>query len=108
MSYLKECYSSNSDNPMKNFMPFDDRNRGPACNDNFTNNTVSNAYTMPVTTCVQDTITFAKSLFPNTSKCRETGYMCISTEESKYNIDRLAYYPKDQYYQTISGKNDKK
>ena len=39
---------------------------------------------------------FAKSLFPNTSICRDTGYLCRVQENSIRNLNRISY-EKDKY-----------
>ena len=39
---------------------------------------------------------FAKSLFPNTSACRDTGYLCKVQENSTRNLNRISY-EKDKY-----------
>jgi len=39
---------------------------------------------------------FAKSLFPNTSICRDTGYLCRVEENSTRNLNRISY-EKDKY-----------
>ena len=47
MSNLSECYKSTPNNIMMNFMPFDDRLRGPACKEKIDNNTgIKNIYTI--------------------------------------------------------------
>ena len=111
MSNLSECYKSNPNNPMMNFLPFDNRNRQSACLEKVENNNgIQGIYTMPVTTNVPDTIEFAKLLFPNPAKCRETGYLCYSTADNTMSLDRLAYYKDEKYFQTInsSAKSDPK
>ena len=101
MSSLQECYSSKS-NPMGNFLPFDERNRLLGCNNNikYTENNI--LYRLPVTTSIPDTVEFAKFLFPNPARCRETGYLCIVNAYSTYNLYRISYYSKDQMYQTVT------
>ena len=93
MSNLSECYSSNYNNPMMNFIPFDKMDRAPACEPTITekieeinyyntNHTtlleeltgIPRIYTMPVTTSTQDLVGFAKSLYPDTAFMRSTGY----------------------------------
>tara|TARA_B100001123_G_C14587939_1_gene740795 strand:+ start:178 stop:579 length:402 start_codon:yes stop_codon:yes gene_type:complete len=39
---------------------------------------------------------FAKSLFPNTSICRDTGYLCRVQENSIRNLNRISF-EKDKY-----------
>ena len=39
---------------------------------------------------------FAKSIFPNTSICRDTGYLCKLEENSSRNLNRISY-EKDKY-----------
>ena len=143
MSNLNECYKSNYDNPMMNFIPFDKMNRPPACEPNKeeeekeikywnANHTTKleelvgfpRAYTMPVTTSSQDSVAFAKILYPDTAilrhcgyptdylgfancvypetaNCRNNGYLCKSNADNTFNLDRLSYYPNDPYYQKI-------
>lgn len=118
------CTKSSIYNPMNNFMPFDDRNKQPACQENIDNTSGNlqfpkiedlgnrpfpkiedlgiHIYTMPVTTSVADSIGFANFLFPNPARCRETGYMCVATADCTKNLDRLAYYSKEPNYQTIN------
>ena len=38
--------------------------------------------------------TFSKLLFPNTSICRDTGYLCKIKENSTKELDRTSYKPK--------------
>lgn len=124
MSKLSECYAPSIVNPMMNFMPFDSRTREKACdiktstsmvidgnnNNNTTtsattNNNIFNiprAYTMPVTSSMNDSMAFANFLFPNPARCRETGYLCKTNADMTHNLDRFAYYPNDTFYQTIT------
>jgi hypothetical protein len=105
MSNLSECYKSTPNNIMMNFMPFDDRLRGPACKEKIENNTgIKNIYTMPVTTSIPDTMEFARFLFPNPARCRETGYLCVTNADSTLSLDRLAYYKDESNYQTVNNK----
>jgi hypothetical protein len=92
-------------NPMGNFLPFDDRKREPACRDNI--KPTIHFYTMPVTTSAPDSVGFAHYLFPNSARCRETGYLCQTNADTTYNLDRLAYYPGDAYYQKINNPTSK-
>ena len=86
-------------NPMNNFLPFDSRDKKTVVNTIVKSNPNDRTYQMPVTTSYPDTTAFAKFLFPNTSACRDTGYLCISNADSTVNTDRLAYYPTEsQYY----------
>lgn len=43
-----------------------------------------------------DQDSFAKSLFPNTSICRDTGYLCRVQENSSRNLNRISY-DKEKY-----------
>ena len=43
-----------------------------------------------------DQDSFAKSLFPNTSKCRDTGYLCKLEENRSRSLNRLSF-EKDKY-----------
>ena len=38
-----------------------------------------------------DQDSFAKSLFPNTSICRDTGYLCKVEENSSRNLNRVSF-----------------
>ena len=144
MSNLNECYKSNYNNPMMNFIPFDKMNRASACVANKeeekeeikywnTNHTTKleelvgfpRIYTMPVTTSTQDSVGFAKSLYPDTAIlrhtgyptdyqgfanavypdtaiCKKNGYTCKSNADNTFSLDRLSYYPNDPYYQNIN------
>lgn len=107
------CYKPNIYNPMGNFLPFDSRIRQPVCNvsnkesiDNLVSNVVDDSYkynfnAQPVTNAYPDTTAFAKFLFPDPARCRDTGYMCKTNADSTLNLDRLAYFPKDTYFQEI-------
>ena len=102
---MNNCTKNTIYNPQSNFMPFDSRTKQPACRENIENTTgIQNIYTMPVTTSAADTIGFANFLFPNPARCRETGYMCVVNVDSTYNLERLAYYPGDTYFQSINKK----
>jgi len=97
--YMSNCYNNEKYNPMGNFLPFDDRNRQKACD--ITNN--SNIfYTNPVTTSYPDTTGFAKFLFPDPGRCRETGYLCKTNADSTLNLDRKMYLYDDKNYMTIN------
>ncbi len=114
------CYKPNINNPMGNFLPFDNRTRQAVCNntikeniDNLVSNVVDDSYkynfnTQPVTNAYPDTTAFAKFLFPDPARCRDTGYMCRTNADSTLNLDRLAYFPNDKYFQEINnnGKNE--
>ncbi len=58
--------------------------------------------TQPVTTSAPDTVEFAKFLYPDPARCRNTGYLCKSNVDTTINHDRMEYYPNDKYYQTIN------
>jgi len=102
---MNNCNKQTIYNPMSNFMPFDNRTKNSACRENIENTTgIRNIYTMPVTTSAPDTISFARFLFPNPAKCRESGYSCIINTDTTRSLDRLSYYPNDTYYQVINKK----
>jgi hypothetical protein len=65
-----------------------------------------NFYTNPVTTSYPDSISLAKYLFADPARCRNTGYMCKINADSTLNLDRLAYYPREQYFQEINNVQD--
>jgi len=99
----KDCYKATVSNPMMNYLPFDKMTRTEACTDNLEELTgIPRIYTMPVTTSTQDSIAFAKSLYPDTSICRDTGYSCQRNADNTFGLDRLAFYPNDPYYQLIN------
>ncbi len=109
---MSNCYKPSLMNPMGNFLPFDNRTRSAACDTNVNSNLLPkneiaddsfkyNFVTQPVTTSHPDTTGFAKFLFKDASECRDTGYLCRSNVDQTLNIDRLVYYPKENYYQTI-------
>lgn len=87
---MSNCYNNNY-NPMGNFLPFDERTRTEACPTSTTNNMQHIFYTNPVTTSYPDTSGFAKFLFPDPSKCRDTGYLCKTNADSTLNLDRTIY-----------------
>ena len=61
--------------------------------DNSNNNYLSrHFYKIPE----NDQDNFAKLLFPNTSKCRDTGYLCRLEENRGRNLNRISY-EKDKY-----------
>ena len=99
---MSNCYTNNY-NPMGNFLPFDDRTRLEACTTSTTNN--MRFYTNPVTTSYPDTSGFAKFLFPNPAKCRDTGYLCKTNADSTLNLDRTIYVSNkfsEGYYMNIN------
>ncbi len=101
---MDNCYNVNKYNPMCNFLPFDDRTRQSACVE--TNNKLI-FYTNPVTTSYPDTTAFAKFLFPDPAKCRDTGYLCKSNADSTLNLDRTIYVSNkfsEGYYMNINKK----
>ena len=85
---MDNCYSVNKYNPMGNFLPFDDRQRMSACDNN---NLQPIFYTNPVTKSYPDTTAFAKFLFPDPAKCRDTGYLCKTNADNTLNLDRTIY-----------------
>ncbi len=110
-----KCYKSTVFNPMGNFLPFDNRMREQACKDTIekeknligSNYNIDETfpkifYTMPVTTSYPDTTGFAKFLFPDPARCRDTGYLCMSNADSTINIDRMGIYAGEKNYQEIN------
>jgi hypothetical protein len=59
-------------------------------------------YTNPVTTSAPDTVEFARFLFPDPARCRNTGYLCKTNVDTTINHDRMGYFPNETYYQTIN------
>ncbi len=112
------CYKPNINNPMGNFMPFDNRLRGSVCDtnnketlDNLVSNIVDDSYkynfnSQPVTNAYPDTTAFAKFLFPDPARCRDTGYLCKTNSDSTLNLDRLAYFSNEKYFQEINNNQD--
>jgi hypothetical protein len=102
---MSQCYNPNSINPMGNFLPFDPRNRQASCY-SATYKSVDtlkyNFNTQPVTESYPDISGFAHFLFANPARCRETGYQCQLNADQTFNIDRLAYYKSEPFYQTIN------
>jgi len=101
------CVNQTINNPMGNFLPFDNRKRQPACRESINQTGIQQFYTMPVTTSAPDTVGFANFLFPNPARCRETGYLCVTNADATYNLDRLAYYSGDSYHQKINNPTPK-
>ncbi len=103
---MANCYKPNINNPMGNFLPFDDRTREPVCNvlfkehlDNLlksgevVDDTLQYKFNpQPVTSSYPDTTGFAKFLFPDPARCRETGYLCKTNAASTLNLNRIVYY----------------
>ena len=110
------CYKPNNNNPMGNFLIFDDRKRPPVCNvpasehikllnpDNFDNTFRLNFNPNAVTTSYPDISGFAKYLFNDPAKCRDTGYLCRTNADQTRNIDRMGYNSNEKYYQEIDNK----
>lgn len=119
------CYKPTRNNPMGNHLPFSSPTKEKTCDTQFSenlnllysnymnkNNTNEqmnfdetfkyNFNTNPVTTSYPDSIELAKYLFADPARCRNTGYLCKINADSTLNLDRLAYYPNEQYYQNIS------
>ncbi len=110
------CYKPNIYNPMGNFLPFDKRDRTAVCNvpisEHYSNLTPKgeafddtfklNFNPNPVTTSYPDTTGLAHFLFKNPSKCRDTGYLCVSNADQTRNLDRMGYNSNDKYYQEIN------
>ena len=113
------CYKPNINNPMGNFLPFDNRDRPAVCdipmiehysyltkNNNFDNTFRLNFNPNAVTTSYPDISGFAKYLFNDPAKCRDTGYLCRTNADETRNLDRIisGYNPNDNYYQEIANK----
>ncbi len=112
----ENCYKPTINNPMGNHLPFSSPTKEKTCDTPFSENLnllhqnlsnydetfKHNFYTNPVTTSYPDSVSLAKYLFADPARCRNTGYMCKINADSTLNLDRLAYYPNEQYYQTIS------
>ena len=111
------CYYPNKNNPMGNFLPFDNRDKPPVCNvpieehykflekkENYDNTFRLNFNPNAVTTSYPDTVGLAKFLFNDPAKCRDTGYLCRTNADQTRNLDRMTigYNPNDKYYQEIN------
>ena len=112
------CYMPNRNNPMGNFLPFDNRDRPAVCdipmtehysyltkNNNFDNTFRLNFNPNAVTTAYPDITGLANYLFKDPARCRSTGYLCRTNADQTRNIDRTymnGYNPKDINYQEIN------
>ena len=111
------CYNPNKNNPMGNFLPFDNRKRPEVCDvpieehykflekkENYDNTFRLNFNPNAVTSSYPDTIGLAKFLFNDPAKCRNTGYLCRTNADQTRNLDRMTigYNPNDKYYQEIN------
>ena len=111
------CYKPNLFNPMGNFLPFDKRDRTAVCNvsvaehnsfltqkgEHFDDTFKLNFNPNPVTTSYPDSTGFAHYLFKEPSRCRDTGYLCVSNATQTKNLDRMGYLGfKDKSYQEIN------
>jgi hypothetical protein len=99
---LLNCFKPTTDNPFMNYLNLGtSTNKSKSCDiskkkietkfyegsmftphelkikDNF----IEKYTTNPVTTVVNDQSAYAKFLFPNTSKCRDDGYLCKTNNE---------------------------
>ena len=114
---LTKCFESNISNPFMNYLPISsETDRNSNCDidhkelyKNFYKGSMfnpcelrkhdyffNNFYTQPVTTVVNNQTNFAKTLFPDTAKCRNTGYSCkINTDMSKKQ-DRTIILPNNK------------
>jgi hypothetical protein len=116
------CYKPNLYNPMGNFLPFDRRDRSDVCDvpiakhysyltpkgEAFDDTFKLNFNPNPVTTSYPDSTGFAHYLFKDPSRCRDTGYLCVTNADQTRNLDRMGYNyhgPNDKYYQEINSKN---
>lgn len=71
-------------------------------------NTLSHIFnTQPVTTSAPDSMEFARFLYADPARCRNTGYLCKSNVDTTTNHSRMEYYPNDKYYQTINNNYNK-
>lgn len=117
------CYKPSIYNPMGNFLPFDDRKREAVCDipikehynlliskgETYDNTFRLNFNPNAVTTSYPDITGFAKYLFNDPARCRDTGYLCRTNADQTRNLDRMGYnYPgvNDKIYQEIN--NNKK
>lgn len=124
---LKNCFKSNTENPYMNYLNVGSNTlRKKNCKTSekklqenfykgskfrpeelkFNNSYSRNFITKPITTVVNDQTSFAKYLFPNTSKCRDDGYLCkinnnISKKKDRIIIRSNNYKPE---YLNIFGK----
>ena len=115
------CYKPSIYNPMGNFLPFDDRKREAVCDvpinyhhslliskgETYDNTFRLNFNPNAVTTSYPDISGFAKYLFNDPAKCRDTGYLCRTNADQTRNLDRMGYnYPgvNDKIYQEIDNK----
>jgi hypothetical protein len=110
------CYKPNKNNPMGNFLPFDDRTRPEVCNvpvdehfkylkgDKFDNAFRLNFNPNAVTTSYPDITGFANYLFKDPARCRDTGYLCVTNADETRNLDRMGFSPNEKYYQEINNK----
>jgi hypothetical protein len=106
----EKCYKTNNFNPMGNFLPFDSRTRAQNCEVSSEQDKIYKLenqfsklfYSMPVTTSYPDTSGFAKYLFPDPARCRDTGYLCMTNADSTINIDRMGIYNNEIVYQPIN------
>ena len=119
---MNNCYNPNINNPMGNFMPFDERDRMAVCKVPYKENLNNllkpsdlvddtfklNFNTNPVTTSYPDITGFANYLFPDPARCRSTGYLCRTNAGKTFNLDRLGYTPNEKYYQLINNNKTNK
>ncbi len=116
------CYKPNIYNPMGNFLPFDKRDRPAVCDipmsehnsyltpkkEDFDDTFKLNFNPNPVTTSYPDITGLANFLFKDPSRCRDTGYLCVSNAGQTMNLDRMGFNLNDKYYQEINNKNTNK
>ena len=111
------CYKPSINNPMGNFLPFDNRDRSAVCdvpinehhnylmpkNETFSGTFKLNFNPNAVTTSYPDISGFAHFLFKDPARCRDTGYLCRTNADQTMNLDRIGYNnPNDKYYQQIN------
>ncbi len=111
----------NINNPMGNFLPFDERNRPAVCDipisehhsylmsnkETFDGTFRLNFNPNAVTTSYPDISGLANYLFNDPAKCRNTGYLCRTNADQTMNLDRMGYNPNDKYYQEINSNYSK-
>jgi hypothetical protein len=106
---MSDCYQPNASNPFMNYLHLGTNiDKLDACNverrnieKSFFENSILESnekktsellmrhfYTQPETQVVNDS-SFAKFLYPNTSSCRDSGYICKSNAEGLKNYDRI-------------------
>jgi hypothetical protein len=111
------CYKPNINNPMGNFLPFDNRDKPAVCDvpiseyyqyltpngEAFSDTFKLNFFSNSVTTSYPDITGLAKYLFKDPARCRDTGYLCRTNADQTRNLDRMGFNnPNDKIYQEIN------